>query len=51
MNQFAINNENSSWMDIDNGNIHRFDLNSEYRIILKQQNEFHEDEYTAIYMS
>lgn len=51
MNQFAINNENSSWMNIDNGNIHRFDLNSEYRIILKQQNEFHEDEYTAIYMN
>lgn len=54
MNKFAAtNNQNSSWINVDDNknNHHRFDLNSEYRIILKQENEFHDDEYTAIYMN
>lgn len=42
----------SSWIDIDaDDNIHKFDTNSEYRIILKQEHEFGDDNYTAIYMS
>mmetsp|Transcript_16376 Transcript_16376/g.14679 ORF Transcript_16376/g.14679 Transcript_16376/m.14679 type:complete len:339 (-) Transcript_16376:474-1490(-) len=51
MNQFATNNQNSSWINVDDSNTHRFDLNSEYRVILKQEDEFQEDEYTAIYMN
>ena len=50
MSLIAINNQSSSWINVDD-NIHKFDLNAEYRIILKQENEFDEDEYAVIYMS
>lgn len=49
MNSFSTN-KFSSWIDLQSG-IAKFDMNAEYRIILKDQSDYDEDKYTTIYMN